>query len=481
MDFLPSIDTLGGFLALALGFGFIILVHEAGHFFAARWAGIQVSQFAIGFGPSLLTWRAGRGWRIGPQKEAAGPDGETSGREVSQNLGETEYCLKLLPLGGYVKMLGQDDLDPSHRSRDPRSYNAKTVGERMVVISAGVVMNLIFAMLFFVIAFMAGVDFPPAIVGGTVADSPAAVAYAVGHDGEAEFLGLRPGDEIVRIDGRKVRDFTDLRLAAALSAADRPLELTVVRPGSPRQLTYRITPKRSGNGLPSLGIGSARSLTLADTSGLNTAQAGLRRDMRLVAVDGTPVTRFDQFLERLEAAGGEVELRFLDPESGAATTFTASTDPDAETSVMALPFRPLETRIRADDPLEALQLGALKTTQTMQSVYLTLLRLFQRQIPVEQMRGPIGIADTGTRIARDRGLTYLLYFLGLISVNLAVINFLPIPVVDGGHMVFLALEGVKGSPVSPRLQAIATYVGMMLILSIFLVTLFYDTARLIGG
>ncbi len=478
MDLLPAADTLWGFLALALGFGGIILIHELGHFLAAKWADIQVSQFAVGFGWPLVSWRSGLGLRLGST------EAETA-RILAQNpqapLGETEYRWSALPLGGYVKMLGQDDLDPNALSHDPRSYNTKSVGARMVVISAGVVMNLLGAMVLFVIAFMAGVEFPQAVVGTTVPDLPAATTFAEGHDGDAAFLGLLPGDAITHVGGDRVGDFTDVRLASAL-AGDQPLELQVSRPGHPQPLRFHITPVRGSSGLPTLGIQSAYSLQIDPHARLDPGllARGIEPGMRIVAVAGVAVESFAELRERLQGAGDDVQLTFAaaDGRRNEVALKTTSADPLA---VTALPLSPLMQRIQAENPLAAIRLGMHKTYQTMQSVYLTLLRLVQGFIPVKEMRGPVGIAETGTQIARDRGLMYLLYFLGVISVNLAVINFLPIPVVDGGHIVFLLAEKLKGTPVSPRMQALATYAGLALLAAVFLVTLFYDTVRLLRG
>ncbi|MEO0587628.1 MAG: site-2 protease family protein, partial [Planctomycetota bacterium] len=166
-----------------LGFGFLVFIHEAGHFLAAKAVGIRTQQFAVGFGQAILSWRKGIGVRVGSTNaeyhrravesigEAGGSTEEVSDADAMKaadalGLGETEYRLNWIPLGGYVKMLGQEDIDPTSRSEDPRAYNNKSVGARAIVISAGVVMNLIIAAIFFVAAFAGGVMFPPSIVGG---------------------------------------------------------------------------------------------------------------------------------------------------------------------------------------------------------------------------------------------------------------------------------------------------------------------------
>ena len=147
-------NPLFTFILIVLGFGFLIFVHELGHFLVAKMVGIKTTQFAIGFGHSLLTWRKGIGFRVGTTE----PEYEKRIKEGAdpKTLGETEYRLNYIPLGGYVKMLGQEDMDPSARSNDPRAFNNKSVSARFAVISAGVIMNIIFGMIFFVIAVTSG-------------------------------------------------------------------------------------------------------------------------------------------------------------------------------------------------------------------------------------------------------------------------------------------------------------------------------------
>src|SRR5919107_4559190 len=150
---------------LIVGFGFVIFWHELGHFLAAKWVGIKVEQFAVGFGHALLSWRKGMGVTVGSSGKKFE---ELSRAGAAAGIGETEYRLNWIPLGGYVKMLGQDDLRPNAVSDDPRAYPHKSVGARMLVISAGVIMNIILAALLFMGLFMVGHKVPPAVVGGII-------------------------------------------------------------------------------------------------------------------------------------------------------------------------------------------------------------------------------------------------------------------------------------------------------------------------
>ncbi len=698
------LDNFGPTLAIILGFGFIIFVHELGHFLVAKAVGIKCTQFAIGFGQSLLTFRKGLGWRVGTtekeydkklrdhalqkrnvsdedKEEAQVTDKQLEEARVELGYGETEYRLNWMPLGGYVKMLGQEDMDPAAMSDDPRSFNRKPIWARACVISAGVVMNLIFGLVFFVIAFLAGVEFPPAIVGQTDPTGVAAIAYPNEHPDDPAYKGLQPGDRIVSIDDKPVTDMMQVAIKVALANPGTALNMTIERDGEEAPLHYVMTPQVSEQSqqLLSIGIQPPMSLEVLEPGKKGTlppllAEAGVKPGMSVVAVDGKPVTRFDQFEKGVtDAMGKQVTVAFasaddkehiyvyakasprltftqenpipnlmgmipatriqrvmadsvaqelglqpgdiitnlgstqypsidkvpqiVNPANGSVSqdgalsmkvlrdgkiiamdsvqprngmlgismdlavdhavisrvlpdspmaqlkltpgsvikslnenpvnnfaelqiglqklckeangpievfigyemnvkdnpTFVRKISLDQQSVELiananwALPselitgselaFGQQKILVQANDPMEAIGLGITKTHQFMVQTYITIARLFQGTVQAKHLRGPVGILDEGRRIARQ-GWPYLMFFLGLISVNLVVINFLPIPIVDGGLMVFLIVEKIKGSPVSARVQTAAMVVGLVLIASIFLITLFYDVSRL---
>ena len=705
------IDSLLSFLVLLLGFSFIIFVHELGHFAVAKWVGIKVTQFAIGFGPSIVAWRKGLGFRVGSTEaeydrrikaELAGeePKGldaslrdemqvekdavseksqgmsayssDQVGRAIAAlGLGETEYRLNYVPLGGYVKMLGQEDMDPMASSDDPRSYTSKPVWARMCVIGAGVIMNLIFAIIFFIIAFMVGVNFPPPAVGRVTPGYPAATTYADGHDADEAYLGLQPNDIITHIDDKPVLDFTELLLESALAGEGQQFRLTVKRQHHnqlPETLTYVMTPKFVSKHLPALGIAPRESLILGEPASGGAlpdflSHAGVKSKMVATQVNGQPVNQYDQFEKLIVDQQGEPAIvTFLDPQTQETvdvkveadlilaasdedapnilgfvpaimarrvlpgspadvanmeagdvlaragsiqwptarqlvqevkqasehrqdltvdvwrdgqivslglikpkagkigieisrpfdTNLVATTIPGSRASMLNLPagsriismngkhidsfkqvvrllakgqfasetlrfecelklkdrpaeardipfdhadveamarfqwiqpivFQPDEITIKTENPSVAAKLGFRKTYQTMVQVYLTIVRMAQGLVPVKEIRGPVGIVQIGTAVAQHRGLTFFLFFLGVISVNLAVINFLPIPVVDGGHMVFLIIEKIKGSPVHPRVQTVATVAGLAAIGCFVLFVTYHDVLRFFTG
>ena len=654
------------FALIVFGFGFLIFIHELGHFLVAKMVGIKTTQFAIGFGHSLITWRKGLGFRTGttePEYEkllAEGADPKT--------LGETEYRLNYIPLGGYVKMLGQEDMDPTARSEDPRAFNNKSVSARFAVISAGVIMNLIFGMIFFVIAFMSGVMFPPPIVGDVAPDSPAATAYAQGHESNPAYLGLKADDHITHIDGVEMGDMMDIKYATILAGEDTALNMTVHRPSESTDLTYLVKPVPDpSTGLKSIGVSPPTSLEVGKVKKNSpAAEAGLSKGMWITAVDGVPVETFSQYEATIQASPSrDVSVTFTDTGNDSSTEITISKTPlltsgsdatgnllglvppvqivetmpkgpsakagfesgDVVTSIegidwpdfptfreaiknanrkpvsitvlrdgkevkidpitpnkhdvigvqvqpatgtpvicSTLPDSPatsaniikgsrlasvngepiaswadlqqalaeitsdgnsteinlgyelnitgspteqatlsisqedakqiadagwqavlpnglsllmLQVPVVGDDPLEATALGFTKTHQFITQTYTLLTRLFQRTVPADVVSGPVGIVHQGTIIA-ERGWQYLLYFLGLISINLAVINFLPIPITDGGQAVFLAIEKAKGSPVSVKFQTAATLAGLALLACVFLFVTYNDITRLLS-
>jgi regulator of sigma E protease len=219
-------------LKVAVGLGFVIFLHELGHFLLAKWNGVKVEKFSIGFGRSLFGFRRG----------------------------ETEYVLAAIPLGGFVKMLGEGPEDEANKSSDPRAYPNKSVGARMAIISAGVIMNLLLGLVCFVYAYGRGMDVRPALIGGVLAGSP---AYE---------QGMRAGDEVVAIDGRRDIQFETLMLKVRLSAPGQVIRFDVKRPGQAGPIALDIEPRRDkGSSFPTIGVFPAASLVLARPSYLRPA------------------------------------------------------------------------------------------------------------------------------------------------------------------------------------------------------------------
>ena len=313
----------GAILLLVIaGFGLLIAIHELGHFAAAKWAGIRVHDFAVGMGPAVLAWRRGIGLRFGstaPDVRARigkAPWDATESELRSAGIGETEYALRALPLGGFVRMLGQDDLDPNAASADPRAYNRRPIGKRMVVVSGGVAANIAIAIVLFIVAFMVGVRFEAPIVGAVAPGSPAAEA------------GLKAGDRILSIDGSDVSTFADIQIAGAMSRPGHPLTIVAERQvdGSPRQVTVEVEPRTDPQlGMRMIGIAPAASTTLMnERDALPFVISAMRRagfwagssaptpeqfsppvlSVRLADVAGKPARTQDDLQAAMAASGG---------------------------------------------------------------------------------------------------------------------------------------------------------------------------------
>lgn len=344
---------------ILIGFGLVVFIHELGHFLAAKWAGVRVLAFAIGFGPAIVTYRKGLGFRRGTSEPeyhrwlVLKADGAAA---PNSNLSPTEYRLNALPLGGYVKMLGQDDADPGYRSAEPDSYNVVPVWKRMVIISAGVTMNMLAAAALYIAVFTVGLRTEAPIVGDVAQGSPAESTPAIG----AEALGigtpgLMPGDVVVSIDGKVPSSFNDIQLASAMAKSETPMRVRVRREGVGEELTFEITPVQTPMGLLSLGILPAYTNQLvtpsraADTEALRTLlerehMQGVKPGARLVTINATPVHRPSDFTGPIShGLGHPVELTF---EQGG-ETITRSVQPWPVLDVQIVPIAGVERGVQS--------------------------------------------------------------------------------------------------------------------------------------
>ncbi|MGP0066846.1 MAG: site-2 protease family protein, partial [Isosphaeraceae bacterium] len=244
-------------LKVAVGLGFVIFIHELGHFLLAKWNGVKVEKFSIGFGSTIFGFRRG----------------------------ETEYVLAAIPLGGFVKMLGESPDDENNKTTDPRAYPNQSVGARMAIISAGVIMNVFLGLACFVYAYGHGMDMIPAKVGAVASSSPAYEA------------GLQPGDEIVAIDGRRDISYSTLLLKVALSGQGQVLHFGIERPGHQGLIEMDLQPRREPKrDKPTIGIIPSENLEIADF----TAPAGMKDPPAYTRPDGKQA---EKTVDTLVAAG----------------------------------------------------------------------------------------------------------------------------------------------------------------------------------
>ncbi len=680
-----NLHVFGNVLLVVLGFGTVVIVHEFGHFVVAKLSGIRVEAFSIGFPPTLAgIQRTENGYRIRilpkffPKADDESGDGQLSftvGKKTKP--GETEYRIGLIPFGGFVKMLGQEDVGAAEASDDPRSFANKPVSIRIPVIAAGVTFNVISAVIIFMIVFLIGINLQPPIVGAVAQDSPAARA------------GLKPGDEIIEIAGKsKDLDFTNILIAGALSGKGEEVPLRVRHEDGSEEDFALVAEQLPLEQLKGFGIDLPSSLTVAEVSDANTLleKTGLLPGDRIKAVNGRSVqtywelaetvgntlapevtllaerthedkslklvegkirlelvspstghiysmvprfrienirmqkslwmkttSKIRQLLERIRIKGRSKEKPFLrsgdiilnvgqvtcptaeefldtvkkyednelpitvlrtdangvetqhsisvrlkrdrdgkearigivflpafdfqhpvvaktiavdngppklDVPRGAvitavggkkvssfrdvirqrmerdgepvaidyrlgdkAGTVTLSADVGREYATVKsdfaefIPFKRLERFYRASGPIHAIAMGYRRTVMFVAQTYLTLKRLIGGVVSPKHLMGPVGIMTFSYHVVAEQPLIYYVYFLGLISAMIAVFNLLPLPPFDGGLIVLLLLEKVRGSALSERTQGIIAYASWVLIGTFLLYVTFNDIVR----
>lgn len=319
-----SLGTTANMVLVLIGFGLLVAVHEFGHFLAAKWAGVRVESFAVGMGPPFLAYRRGVGIRFGSTdptvllRTGKRPIQLMDSELAALGIGETEYSLRLLPLGGFVRMLGQDDLNPEATSSDTRSYNRIAIWKRMIIVSGGVTFNIALALILFVIAFMVGVQFEAPIIGAVAPASPAAAA------------GIRAGDRVTAIDGEPASTFADLQIASAMGKANEPIRLTVERAATggattAPTLVIEVTPRPdSVLGVLSIGIAPAASTELTDAPDARPFLFGAleRAGFWNHAPDGMPTAAWGISDAQLSSALGAPDRALFDLNFRGATLLT---------------------------------------------------------------------------------------------------------------------------------------------------------------
>jgi regulator of sigma E protease len=444
--------------AFLVAISILVAVHEFGHYWVAKKLGFKVLRFSIGFGKPLLT-------RIG------------------KDVDRTEYCLAAIPLGGYVKLLDEREGEVA-AGEVHRSFTRRPITHRVAVLLAGPAMNLLFASLVYAALAMVGTEIVKPVVGQVRLDSPAAIA------------GLQRGDEITRVGERAVSDTEELQIALMRRfGEDGVIPLSVRRAGSERALTLRVRDDRRaltepGKLLPGLGFDlstwTAHTLVHEVPSDSAGARAGLQVGDRLLSVDGQPVTNRADFISMVSGAAGR-ELS-IEVERGGARTHIVAAVPRVleggrpigrlgimiEEGAQAWPPGLVETR--RSGPIEALGLGVQKTWEMSALTVQMLWRIVTGQVSPKNISGVVSIAEFAG-ISAYLGLTAYLAFLAIISVSLGVLNLMPVPLLDGGQVVYQVVEAVKGSPLSERAQLFGQQVGIALLVVLMSLAFYNDISR----
>jgi len=436
--------------------GILILIHELGHFFVARWTGVGVERFSIGFGPVLLRWRGK----------------------------ETEYALSAIPMGGYVKMMGEEnplegggqpDYDPA------KAFALKPLWARFLIVFAGPGMNLVLAVAIFAFVLATlGRPVWPAVVGQVIEGSPAAVA------------GLHTGDMVTALNGRPIAYWEDLDAFVAKSNG-RPLELRIKRDVTEQTVT--VTPRMHATTDPifreshetwDIGAGPQLIPQISSVSAGSPAEkAGLKTGDVVLNVAGQPVYTPQDLVDAIRNRPGQSFPLTIQRDG---KTLTVSVTPDAVKEKAADGQEKEVGRIQAGiatkavsfapyPPVAAVGHGFVKTWDMTLLTVKGLWKLVSRQIDSSNIGGPIQIATEAGRQAKE-GPASLALFTAIISVNLAVLNLLPVPMLDGGHLFFFVMEAILGRPLSLQKREAAQRVGFVLLMLLMVYALYNDLVRL---
>jgi len=444
--------------AFLVAIGILVAVHEFGHYWVAKKLGFKVLRFSIGFGRPLWL-RKGRD-----------PD-------------RTEYCVSAIPLGGYVKLLDEREGDVPAAELH-RSFTRRPIAQRIAVLIAGPAMNLLFAVLLYAVLAMIGAEAVRPIVGLVRADSPAGLA------------GLHHGDQIFRVGDHSVTDTEELQISLLREFShDGVIPLSVRRDGAERALTLRVSGDHApltepGKLLPGLGFDTATwradSLVQSAPDGSAGARAGLRAGDLLRAVDGHALANREEFVAVVSAAAGR-EISIEIERAGARRTIVTTVPtvmeqgkPVGRLGIMlqegVRSWPPGMVFMRRSGPLDALAVGVQKTW-TMSALTVQMLwRVATGEVSAKNISGPISIAEFAGISAILGGAAFL-SFLAVISVSLGVLNLLPVPLLDGGQVMYQLVEIVKGSPLSERAQMLGQKLGIALLVMLMSLAFYNDISR----
>ncbi|NBF10306.1 sigma E protease regulator RseP [Pseudomonas sp. Fl4BN1] len=436
--------------------GVLVTFHEFGHFWVARRCGVKVLRFSVGFGMPLLRWHDRRG---------------------------TEFVIAAIPLGGYVKMLDEREGEVAAEEFD-QTFNRKSVGQRIAIVAAGPIANFLLALVFFWGLAMLGSQQVRPVIGDVEAGSIAAKA------------GLGAGQEIVAIDGEPTSGWAAVNLqlvrrlgeSGALQVLVREQGTTV---DSPRQLELDKWLKGADEPDPirSLGIRPWRPAlppVLAELDPKGPAQAaGLKTGDRLLALDGQSLNDWQQVVDwvrvrpdtkivlHVERDGAPIDV----PVTLASRGESKAPNGYLGAGVKAVDWPPEMLREVSYGPLEAIGEGARRTWTMSVLTLESLKKMLFGELSVKNLSGPITIAKVAGASAQS-GIADFLNFLAYLSISLGVLNLLPIPVLDGGHLLFYLIEWARGRPLSDRVQGWGIQIGISLVVGVMLLALVNDLGRL---
>jgi len=426
--------------------GILVFIHELGHFAVAKLAGVKVLKFSLGFGPRL----------------------------VSRQWGETEYMICAIPLGGYVQMLGEgsEEDQPLTEEERSRSFAEKSVGRRLAIVAAGPFMNLVLPFVILPLAFMVGINLPVFL------DQPACVGYVLPQSPAAE-AGLHRGDCIVAVGGQSIISWTDAD-KALLAQAGQAAVFDVQRDGTRQSISLAATDS-SAEGLQALGLAPFQEAVVGALSpGMPAQQAGLQVGDLILSVDGENIASWYDLKAIIQQTGGgsqkflverngqQLEINIVPARSDGGSEFLIGITPQTETVFKRFPLK------------EAFSHGVSRSRELIELTLVFIQKLVLGKVSSRNIGGPITVVQVAGQAAQT-DLASILSILAFLSIQLGILNLFPIPILDGGHLLFGVFELIFRRPLPLRVREIAQQVGLLFIVLLMALAFYNDILRIFAG
>lgn len=489
-----------------IALGILVVVHEWGHFIVARKAGIRVEQFSVGFGPKIFwcfihqgvfhfchplpgnfhihyQFSKKDGFSVRKYKAQDAPQPSPTG------LGGTLYKVSILPLGGFVKLYGEDPVAEAEGNEAkakeianaPDAFSHKSLPKRMATVFAGPTMNLLLAFILMPLVYMVGIQVPkifeePPLITEIKEGSPAAEA------------DLKVGDLIISIDGHSMKQWRDVENLVFLNKGTE-LTFIVDRQGEKKEL--KLTPIKQPNSDQDIGyLGISPRLFLGKEAIIGSIEknspaqkGGFQAHDAIVSINGTKVTTWDEMLKLIrESDGKELKIDYIRSQGSQVEYKTVLVTPQRknEKEPWRIGIGPYIERVQKKYGfVAAVKTGTGEVVYLIKLTYYFLKKLFTFQLSIKTLAGPAQIASLSGDAAKS-GLGAFLSFMALLSLNLGILNLLPIPVLDGGHALFMVIEGIRRKPLSLKIRNVATQIGLALLLSLMVIVTFNDFDRMWG-
>ena len=432
-------------LAFLFVLGVLVFIHELGHFLLCRWNGVRVITFSLGFGPKILKVQRG----------------------------DTEYCISIIPLGGYVKMAGENPEDaPTGRDDE---FLAKTKWQRFQILIAGPVMNIVLAVVLLAVVLMQGADVlayldRPAVVGRVQAGSP------------AERAGLQPGDVITQFGTSDVRTWEHLDIAVA-SRPEREVDVVVIRNGTEQRLKVRpdLTKLTTRNNatfeVGTIGVMPDVYPSVASfVAGKPAESSGLKRGDVILAIDGERMVFVSQAIGTISEKPGDKPIVFTIRRDGVEQNISVTPYREGDRTLVGLYMNDARRSFKPT-PIEAIGMSISRNIEMSGLILNTLKDLFTGEASPKQLMGPVGIAQLSGESAQD-GWIALLALMASISLNLGLLNLMPIPVLDGGHIFIMAIETISRRDFSLQVKEKMLFVGFVLLMTLMVTVIYNDLTRI---